>query len=178
MEKPRLTERLVKDLMIPLTDYPHIPYWYSVRQAIAMIKAVAQDPEKKVEPRLLLVFDEKYQLLGYVSLPEMLRGIEPRFLRPPEAAHFQGVQLPDLDLGVLWQELFTRGCQEEAKKPVSEVMAPIRATIKDTDPIVKAAYAMVQTGMEIIPVMEANKVVGITRMIDIFDELTAAVLER
>jgi len=173
-----LTERLVKDIMIPLTDYPHIPYWYSIRQAIGMIKAIAQDPEKKMEPRLLLVFDEKYQLLGYVSLWEMLRGIEPRFLRHPEAAHVHGVQIPDLDLGVLWKGLFTRGCKEEANKPVSEVMAPIRATIKDTDSIVKAAYTMVQTGMEIIPVMEANKVVGITRMIDIFDELTTAVLER
>jgi len=44
------TERLVKDIMIPLTDYPHIPYWFSVREAIAMIKAASADPAKKALP--------------------------------------------------------------------------------------------------------------------------------
>ncbi len=72
------TERPVKDIMIPLTDYPHIPYWFSVREAIAMLKAMAADPEKKVAPYLVLVFDEKYQLLGYLGIREMLQGIEPR----------------------------------------------------------------------------------------------------
>lgn len=174
------TERQVKDVMIPLTDYPHIPYWFSVRQAIAMIKTVAADPDKKVEPWIVLVFDEKYQLLGYMGLREMLRGIEPRFLRRPVVTHFQGAQAfeGNTGMGLLWKDLFTKGCKEEANKPVSEVMSPIRATIKADDPLVKAAYVMVQADMEVIPVMEDNKVAGIARMIDIFQELTTAVLER
>ncbi len=34
-------ENMVREVMIPLTDYPPIPYWFSVRQAIAMVKAAA-----------------------------------------------------------------------------------------------------------------------------------------
>ena len=172
------TERLVKDLMIPLTDYPHIPYWFSVRQAISMLKALAADPEKKVVPYLVLVFDEKYQLLGYLGIREMLRGIEPRFLKSQERPHYLGPKSADLSLGTLWKDLFSRRCKEEAKKPVREVMAPIQATIQATDPIIKAAYAMLETDTWIIPVMEANKVVGIARLVDIFKELTTEVLER
>ncbi|MGQ9687241.1 MAG: CBS domain-containing protein [Desulfobaccales bacterium] len=170
------TERLVKEVMIPLTDYPHIPYWFSVREAIAMLKAMAADPEKKVAPYLVLVFDEKYQLLGYLGIREMLQGIEPRFLK--EKTRFQGLEAVDLTMGTLWKDLFSRRCKEEAKKPVKEVMAPIRATIQASDPIVKAAYAMLQTDTWIIPVMEGNKVVGIARLVDIFKDLTTEVLER
>jgi Mg/Co/Ni transporter MgtE len=172
------TERLVKDIMIPLTDYPHFPYWFSVREAIAMIKAAAADPTKKVLPYLVLVFDEKYQLLGYLGIREMLRGIEPRFLKTKEATPgYLGPEAVDLTLGTLWRDLFTRRCKEEAKKPVREVMSPIRATIPATAPIVKAAFLMLQTDTWIIPAMEDKKVAGIARLVDIFKELTTQVLE-
>jgi CBS-domain-containing membrane protein len=171
--------KTVKDVMIPLVDYPHIPFWFSVRQAIAMIKAAAAEPDAKIEPRLVLVFDEKYQLLGSLGFKEMLMGIEPRFLRRPEAAHVQGAKPSDLDplLGLLWKDLFGRGSKEEANKPVKDVMTPIKVTVKADDPVVKAAYAMVQAGLEIVPVMEGNKVVGIARMDDVFKEITTVVLE-
>jgi len=169
----------MKDLMIPLVDYPHIPYWFSVRQAIAMIKAAAAEPHAHMEPRIVLVFDEKYQLLGYLGFKEMLAGIEPRFLRRPEAAHVQGAKTTDLDplLGMLWKDMCGRSCKEEANKQVKEVMTPVKVTVKADDPMVKAAYAMVQAGLEIIPVMEGNTVVGIVRMDDVFKEITTVVLE-
>jgi CBS domain-containing protein len=169
----------VKDLMIPLVDYPHIPYWFSVRQAIAMLKAAAAEPHAHVEPRIVLVFDEKYQLLGSLGFKEMLAGIEPRFLRRPEAAHVQGAKPADLDplLGALWKDMFGRSCKEEASKPVKDVMTKVLATVKAEDPVVKAAYTMIQAGLEIIPVMEGGTVVGIARLDDVFKEITAAVLE-
>ena len=171
--------KTVKDVMIPLVDYPHIPFWFSVRQAIAMIKAAAAEPDAKIEPRLVLVFDEKYQLLGSLGFKEMLMGIEPRFLRRPEAAHVQGAKPSDLDplLGLLWKDLFGRGSREEANKPVKDVMTPVKVTVKADDPVVKAAYAMVLAGLEIVPVMEGNKVVGIARLDDVFKEITTVVLE-
>lgn len=171
------SERQVKEVLIPLTDYPHIPYWFSVREAIAMLKTMTADPTRKVAPYLVLVFDEKYQLLGYLGIREMLQGIEPRFLKR-ELPHYQGVEPPNLTLAELWKDLFKRRCKEEAKKPVKEVMAPIRATVQATDPMVKAAYLMLQTDSWIIPVMEGNKVVGIARLVDIFRELTTEVLDR
>jgi CBS-domain-containing membrane protein len=169
----------VKDLMIPLVDYPHIPFWFSVRQAIAMIKAAAAEPDAKIEARFVLVFDEKYQLLGFLGFKEMLAGIEPRFLRRPEAAHVQGAQPAGLDpiLGMLWKDMCSRSSQEEANKPVKDVMTPVKVTVKADDPVVKAAYAMVQAGLEIIPVMEGSTVAGIARLDDVFKEITRVVLE-
>jgi predicted transcriptional regulator len=56
-------------------------------------------------------------------------------------------------------------------------MTKVLATVKAEDPVVKAAYTMIQAGLEIIPVMEGGTVVGIARLDDVFKEITAAVLE-
>ena len=34
-------QKKVKDLMIPLEDYPHIPYWFTLRQAMAIVREAA-----------------------------------------------------------------------------------------------------------------------------------------
>ena len=41
-------EKKVGELMIPLTDYPHIPYWFTIKQAIAIVKTTALGLEGKV----------------------------------------------------------------------------------------------------------------------------------
>jgi len=63
------------DFMIPLDEYPHIPYWFSLRQTIAELENAELDIEgKKSLPRWVLVFDEKYQLMGTVRRRDILRG--------------------------------------------------------------------------------------------------------
>src|SRR4030042_1537102 len=74
-------EKKVKDLMIPLEDYPHIPYWFTLRQAMAIVREAAVKFEGSFEPRAVLVFDEKYQLMGILTLRDIIKGLEPRFLR-------------------------------------------------------------------------------------------------
>ena len=69
------------DLMIPLDKYPHLPYWFTLRQAIAeMEKSELEIQGRKSLPRLVLVFDETYKLLGMVRRRDLLRGLEPDFL--------------------------------------------------------------------------------------------------
>jgi hypothetical protein len=73
-------EKKVKDLMIPLEDYPHIPYWFTLRQAMAILREAAITFEGQFEPLAVLVFDEKCQLMGLLSLRDIIKGLEPRFL--------------------------------------------------------------------------------------------------
>lgn len=70
----------VKEIMVKLTDYPHIPYWMNIRDAIAMIHSVYDEKLGLGENRMVLVFDESYQLLGILRLKNLLAGIEPKFL--------------------------------------------------------------------------------------------------
>jgi len=128
----------VKDVMVQITEYPHIPYWMSVRDAIAMIHSAYDETAGLGEHRMVLVFDEKYQLQGILTLKDLLAGIEPRFLRKDEKSRFQGLSDQDyVTLSALVEGTFSEKCREEASKPVSEVMTPIRATLNADDSLAK-----------------------------------------
>jgi CBS domain-containing protein len=160
----------VKELMIPLEDYPHIPYWFSLRQAMAIVREAAVKFEMTFEPRAVLVFDEKYQLMGILTLRDIIKGLEPRFLQ--ETNLVKG----DPNLAILMGDLFGPGLKEASQKPVSEVMSPIKVTIQGNDPIAKAIFVMIKEDVGLMPVMEGGKVMGMIRLSDLFKVISDLVL--
>jgi len=68
--------KVVKDLMIDVFEYPHVPYWFTVKQAIMVVKKSVLDTEKCIQPMAILVFDEKYNILGTLTLKDILKGLE------------------------------------------------------------------------------------------------------
>jgi CBS domain-containing protein len=168
----------VKELAVKITEYPHIPYWMSVRDAIAMIHSAYDETAGLGEHRMVLVFDEKYQLRGILTLKDLLGGIEPRFLKRDEKSRYQGLSDQDyVTLSALVEGTFSEKAKEEAAKPVSEVMTPIRATLNADDSVAKAAFVMFQANVSLVPVMEGKKVIGVLRMSDVFNQITKTVLE-
>ena len=163
-------EKKVKDLMIPLEDYPHIPYWFTLRQAMAIVREAAIKFEGTFEPRAVLVFDEKYQLMGVLTLRDIIKGLEPRFLQ--ETAYVKG----DPSLTVLMGDLFGPQMREQSQRPVSEVMSPIRVTVDAADPMAKALFLMIKENVGMMPVVQQNKVAGMIRLSELFKEISDAVL--
>jgi len=164
------TKTKVKDLMIPLEDYPHIPYWFTLRQAMAIVREAAIKFEGSFEPRSVLVFDEKYQLMGILTLRDIIKGLEPKFLQ--ESVLIKA----DPSLTVLLGEVFGPKMKEQAQKPVSEVMSPIKVTVNADDPISKALALMIRENVGMMPVMQDNRVAGMIRLSDLFGVISQAVL--
>ena len=160
----------VKELMIPLEDYPHIPYWFTLRQAMAIVREAAVKFEGTFEPRAVLVFDEKYQLMGILTLRDIIRGLEPRFMQE------SGLIKADPNLALLMGDLFGPGMREASQKPVSEVMSPIKVTIAGGDSIAKAVFMMIKENVGMMPVIQDNKVAGMIRLSDLFTEISKMVL--
>lgn len=163
-------EKKVKELMIPLTDYPHIPYWFTIKQAVAIAKQAALGTEGKSEPVTLLVFDEKYQLMGSLTMEDLIRGIEKKFVRS------NGYISKEWDTPVFFEGLFTEGVKEEAQKPVSEIMSPVKETVGPDESIIKAIYLMIEKGSNILPVIDKGVVKGVIRLQEIFNELAVLVM--
>jgi CBS domain-containing protein len=168
--------KAVKDVMIGIFEYPHVPYWFSISQAIRIVKASFISTKKYPDPMAILVFDEKYNLMGTLTLKDILRGLEPRFLKPSEKA-----QVPPEDessLSLIWDTLFDKSSKELAEKPVSEIMVPAKYYVEPNDPITKAAYFMIHHDLVLLPVLEdKKKFVGLVRMIEVFDEISNAILK-
>lgn len=168
--------KAVKDLMIDVFEFPHIPYWFTIRQAIGIIKKSLLASEKYHHPMAILVFDEKYNLVGTLSLKDILRGLEPKFLKPSTKAQVHAED--ESGLSVLWDTLFNKESKEAAERPVSEVMVTAKFFVQPGDPITKAAYLMVHNDLVLLPVLEdKKKFVGLVRMIEIFNELSDAILK-
>jgi CBS domain-containing protein len=162
-------ETKVKDLMIPLEDYPHIPYWFTLRQAMAIVREASIKYEGFM-PRSVLVFDEKYQLMGMLTLRDIIKGLEPQFLQ--ETALIK----VDPSLAILTKDLFGPGLKQASQKPVSEVMSPIKVMVNADDPIAKALFLMIKENVGMMPVMQEKKVAGMIRLSDLFKVVSDAVL--
>ncbi len=168
--------KTVKDVMIGIFEYPHVPYWFSLSQAIRIVKVSFLSTKKYMDPMAVLVFDEKYNLMGTLTLKDILMGLEPQFLKPTGKA-----QVPAEDetgLSLLWDTMFDESSRELAEKPVSEVMAPAKYFVEPADPVTKAAYLMLRHDLILLPVLEnKKKFVGLVRMIEVFDAISDSVLK-
>lgn len=162
--------KTTEDLMIRLEDYPHIPYWFTLRQAMAIVREAAIKFEGSFEPRAVLVFDEKYQLMGILTLRDIIIGLEPKFLQETSLIKM------DPSLTVLMGDFFGPKMSEQSQRPVSEVMSPIKITVTAEDPITKPLYLMIKEKVGLIPVMQGGKVVGMLRLNDLFGEISKIVL--
>ncbi len=162
------------DIMIPLDKYPHIPYWYTLRRAIVeMEKSEIDIGGKKSLPRVVLIFDEKYQLLGMARRRDILRGLEAEFLDTGSAeskGHAFGVKT-DPNLLEIFSEKWIHGLKERAERPVSDIMLPITATVEHDDHILKIIYNMVDKNLSLIPVVKDKRIVGVVRSVDVFHEV-------
>lgn len=56
-------------------------------------------------------------------------------------------------------------------------MVPAKLFVEQDDPVTKAAYLMLHNDLILLPVLEnKKKLVGVVRMIEVFDELSNAIL--
>jgi CBS-domain-containing membrane protein len=166
-----------RDLMIALEDYPHIPYWFTLRQAMAEMESSQLEVEgRKSLPRGILVFDERYQLLGIAGRRDILRGLEPDFMAPGlHEKELYGVAV-DTNLSELSSDRMATRLRERAERPVSDVMIPVRVTVQADDPFLKIVHEMTRNDLSFLPVLQGGKVVGVVRTVELFAEVARLVL--
>jgi len=162
------------DLMIPLKDYPQVSYWATLQEAVEVIENSTIDSGGRQSlPRALLVFDEEHNLLGCVRRRDILRGLEPKFLKTmsvPERKRLFNIEidpnLVEITAGRVGEEM-----KAQAGQPVSEVMQPILATVQFDDHLAKIIYKMINRDLYMLPVMQDNRIVGVIRSVDVFQEV-------
>ncbi|MCS7163969.1 MAG: CBS domain-containing protein [Thermodesulfovibrio sp.] len=171
-----MTERkVVKDIMLELFEYPHIPYWFSIEQVIKVIKASFFQSQKHTDPLVVLVFDEKYNLLGTVTPKDVLRGILSSNNNSAVISDFSLGQKTEID----WESLFNDSSKGFLQKPVSEVMVPAKHFVDPSDSIFKAAYLMINFDLPVLPVIEdKKKLLGVVRIFEIFEIISDEMIKK
>jgi len=166
--------RKVGDLKIDIFDYPHMPYWFTVKQAIGIMQKLMTESVTCLYPFAILVFDEKYNLMGTVTMKDVLKGLEPKFLSPTTRA--QGYAESTESLSIVWDTLISDKSRELAERPVGDVMVRIEGQVSSDDPVTKAAFLMISQNTMLLPVIDEGKITGMIRMKEVFEELSKVVL--
>lgn len=161
-------EKRVKDIMIPIEDYSSVSVNNTVKEAIAILKKsfCSLDSGECHGHRSVLVFDNENKLVGMLNFRALLLAIEPRFLK------YEGG--PSL----FKEGFFTERAKEEAEKKVKDIMQPIELmTIGADDVILKAVHLMLKNKLGTLPVTRDEKVVGMVRINEVFNEMAKTVVE-
>ena len=171
--------KVVKELMIDVFEYPHMPYWFTIRQAVGIMKKTVIDVQKCMHPQIILVFDEKYNLIGTLTIRDILRGLVPGLLAPIIDADTKVTPAENDALADVESSLSGADSKKQLEKPISEIMKPVRVSVSLEDSVVKAAFLMECRNIQVLPVLEKKKkLVGIVRMIEVFREVSSILTEK
>jgi CBS domain-containing protein len=163
---------VVRDLMVELERFPHVSGSANLRDVFAKLHAASGSSELF---RNILVLDDKGRLLGTLGLKDVLHALLPDYLRHG-SSHYQGSSNDVSALAVLWQEDCEEQCREAHRILAKNHVSPIAATIGADEPITKAAFLFATTPVNILPVVEGKQVIGVIRLVDVFDEVVIEVL--
>jgi CBS domain-containing protein len=180
---PATTWKTAADLMLPISEYPHVPENLSIREALLALGAssVVSSEGHLVVPRYLLVLDEADRLVGVVNRRALLRGLIPEYASLKRASAVTAA-LPYAEAlsasAPLWSSLFSPAAIAAAKKPVGSVMVPTRVSVAHDDTVDNVVSAMLEHDVDLIPVTEKSRIMGVVMMTDVFDNVSEYILER
>jgi cytidylate kinase/CBS domain-containing protein len=173
-----------KDVMLPPERYPHCRLGCTIREAIVALSASAvklQDGYIML-PRYVLVLDDDDRLVGVVSRRELLKGLIPHLREDRESeAHIKelvpfGGTMPS-ELRIRWTSLFSRVAIESSMTPIQAVMVPIKGTVQIDDSLSTVISTMLHHGVDLVAVVDGQKVAGVVLMTNIFDIVAQFIME-
>ncbi|MCJ7616213.1 MAG: CBS domain-containing protein [Desulfobacterales bacterium] len=161
-------ERKVRDLMIPLEDYDSISSNKSVRDAFEVMD--------KTGHHAILVLDENNEPIGQLSHRDVLMALEPKYTPTGRGDSWLTPESFKNYPVFYYDGEFSGQCKAQLKKTVKEVMSLFPVTIDEGASLAEAVHAMVTQNIGRMPVVSGDKVLGMIRLIEIFDEMKKVVL--
>jgi CBS domain-containing protein len=165
--------KTIKDICVPLSEYPHLHDTATLKDAFTVLREAYTTGKRY---RHILVLNDKGQLTGILGMRDILRGLFPDYLRTKEHPHHQD-PIPDFPaLTLIWAQTCETQCPAAAENPVKGFMGDIPGKVSIDNPITMAAYLLVVHDTSMLPVVDGERLVGVVRMIDVFNEASKVVL--
>jgi CBS domain-containing protein len=159
------TTKIVRDLMVTLEEYSRIPEDASLFDAIQTLERALLGPSAdptRPKDRAVLVLARDGQVIGKLSLWDVLRGLEPRYEDPIEVI---------IDDYFLWTHAMFVNLAEKAKSiKAKDVLRQLTHAemIKEDAPLDVAVHQLVRDRLLSLLVVRGDRVVGVLRLSDVF----------
>ncbi len=170
--------KTIKDIMLPLDDYAVVSEDATVLEAIYAL----DEAQKKLAPgkqpsRAVLVIDQSGKVVGKIGQLAFLKGLEPKYndmgdlgvlSRAGLSADFITSMMENLRL---WKDSFFDICRRARTTQVKDIMRPVTESIQVDAPFSQAIHRIVMYQTLSLLVTQGDKVVGILRLSDLFEEI-------
>ncbi len=183
-----MKNKIVKDLMIPISEYETISIESNLYEAALALDKAQKAYEQGTYPhRILLIADEKGEIVGKISQLDVLRALEPKGQQISDSKTLTrfGVSSsylkPMLSQCAFWDKPLIDICRSASRLKVKIlVCAPAEGEYVPEDAsLSEAIHQLSLEHHQSLLVTRGKKIVGILRQTDMFKEVvqTLAVCE-
>ena len=152
-----------KDIMIPFQDY--LKPEDTLSTAVNLFKTARRGEQQKGVMGLP-VLDEKGNLVGMLSMMDILRAVYPSYMSMMDLGDFT------------WDGMLESFAKQAGNKKVKDLMTRNVVTIREDDPLMECVDHMLKNRVRRLPVLDkTGKVVGMLYVREIFFAITKAIFE-
>jgi len=159
---------VIGDIVIPLDRYPHLNENQTLQEAIGVFMAFRAGEQDRQRYTGLLVVNDTNQLVGKLSLTDILHGLVPRLVDTTKVGKFEGKNTEYPNLAFLYEENSFAECGKNMKKPVKPLLKAIDFSLPADTHILKALVMMTHRNDFNVPVTDNGNVIGILCLEEIF----------
>ncbi len=177
-----MDSKRVKDLMVPLDEYP------TVGEGATLVEAIdALDQAQKILPpgrqpyRAVLVVNANRKVIGKIGQLALLNALEPRYNVLGDLGKLSqaGVSSEFIDSMMdhlrLFQDDLSVLCARAGTLKVTDVMHPVTESIAEDAPLKEAINKLVTLQTLSLLVTRGKDVVGLIRLSELADEIASQI---
>jgi CBS domain-containing protein len=173
----------VKELMVPLTDYPTVREEATLYDAVMSLEAArAGFDQSRARHRAILVLGKEGRVLGKIGFLDLLKSLEPAYGQIDELKHLGASFTPEfirslLEKYPLWRQSLDDICRKAARIKVKEIMYTPAPTelISEEATLDEAVHRLVVDRKQSLLVTREREVVGILRLSDVVDKVCSMI---
>jgi CBS domain-containing protein len=144
----------VSSLMIGRNEWPQLKSDTNVGTAIRILRIFTEGDRLKHGHSTPLVLDDNYNLMGFVHLIDLLKGVRHLCDKIDEPCRLNG-----------------------ATNKVADYVVKFAGSVHPDDGILKALDIMMEHNVSLVPVVKDNKLHGIIKLSDIFNTVASLLFD-
>lgn len=173
----------VKELMRPVDDFPRISIHATFMEAVdALEKAQLEFSSGKVLQRILLVYDEKGQIVGKLSPMDVVQGLEPNYENIDSLSRYRLAKstLESMKEQLrLWQKPLVDLCKKAYGMKIEQfIRLPSSDHMVNADDKMDSAFHLFVVGRhDSLFVKDGERIVGLIRFSDVYRKIAQTMRE-
>ncbi|MCD6305164.1 MAG: response regulator [Deltaproteobacteria bacterium] len=170
-------EKKAGDIMIPIADYTTIDADSTIKDGIERLRrsfetAAATSRLMETGHRSILVFERGAELVGILSILDLIQALRPAYLSAPKPSMADSMQYSPM----FWSGLFTTQARSLVNKRVRDVMSKAPLKIDENTNLMEIANLIYTEKQRRVAVTRQGKVVGVVREQELFFEMAKIIL--